>query len=130
MAAVSIASHVDAVMPISSKLSTAPQSRLQLPALLGGIVEGPHDAAVKYAVRAAGTSAAVAASPEEGTVVHVGSGQPIKAFQVALKTMKQGEKASLKIKPACKTLHLLTFPLWSRSSLPCSTNRNDAFVSI
>ena len=42
------------------------------------------------------------ASPEEGAVVQVGSGQPLKAFPVALKSMKQGEKASLKIKPECK----------------------------
>lgn len=35
-------------------------------------------------------------------MVLVGSRQPIKAFQVALKSMKQGEKVSLKIKPECK----------------------------
>ena len=61
-----------------------------------------HHTAVKYAVRAAGSGTAVVASPEEGAVLHVGSGQPVKAFQVALKSMKQGEKASLKIKPECK----------------------------
>lgn len=66
--------------------------------------------AVNYAVRAAGSSTAVVASPEEGAVVRVGSGQPVKAFQVALKSMKQGEKASLKIKPECKLSCLPILP--------------------
>lgn len=58
--------------------------------------------AVKYSVRAEGGSKAILSSSEEGSVVLVGSGQPIRAFQFALKTMKQGEKASLKIKPECE----------------------------
>ena len=67
-------------------------------------------------MRVAGSSTAAMASPEEGAVVLVGSGQPVKAFQIALKTMKQGEKASLKIKPECKPLPLLM--LLSECPLP------------
>ena len=38
-------------------------------------------------------------------MVAVGSGQPLRAFQAALKSMKEGEKATLQIKPECaKTL--------------------------
>ena len=58
--------------------------------------------AVEYAIRVAGSSQTIAESPLGGAVVLVGSRQPIKAFQVALKSMKQGEKVSLKIKPECK----------------------------
>ncbi len=61
---------------------------------------------MKYVVRAAGSSTAAMASPEEGAVVQVGSGQPLKAFPIALKSMKQGEKAFLKIKPECTPLSL------------------------
>ena len=43
-------------------------------------------------------------------MVQMGSGQPVKAFQVALKSMKQGEKASLKIKPECKLSRLPILP--------------------
>ena len=50
----------------------------------------------------AGSEEAVASSTAEGAVVAVGSGQPVKAFQVALKTMKEGEKTKLKIKPECE----------------------------
>ena len=53
-------------------------------------------------MRVAGSEEAVASSAAEGSVVAVGSGQPLKAFQVALKTMKEGEKTKLKIKPACE----------------------------
>ncbi len=44
--------------------------------------------------------ASVAASSADGDVVSVGSCQ-LKAFQVALKTMKEGEKVTLHIKPEC-----------------------------
>lgn len=57
--------------------------------------------AVKYEVRLAGSKEAVAASPEEGAVVAVGSGAPLRGFQTALKSMKEGERASLKLKPEC-----------------------------
>lgn len=60
--------------------------------------------AVKYSVRVAGSNAPVASSSDHGDVVAVGSGQPLKAFQVALKTMKEGEKALLHIKPECMLL--------------------------
>lgn len=60
--------------------------------------------AVKYEVRLAGGKDALAASPAEGAVVAVGSGQPLKAFQVALKSMKEGERATLQIKPECTPL--------------------------
>ena len=61
--------------------------------------------AVRYSVRAEGSSEALLSSEEGGSVVLVGSGQPVKAFAAALKTMKQGEKASLKIKPECEASH-------------------------
>ena len=53
-------------------------------------------------MRVAGSEEAVASSAAEGSVVAVGSGEPMKAFQVALKTMKEGEKTKLKIKPECE----------------------------
>lgn len=62
--------------------------------------------AVEYAIRVAGSSQTIAETPLGGAVVLVGSGQPIKAFQVALKSMKQGEKVSLKVKPECKPLSM------------------------
>ena len=67
--------------------------------------------AVEYAIRVAGSSQTIAESPLGGAVVLVGSGQPIKAFQVALKSMKQGEKVSLKIKPECKLQSTMRAPL-------------------
>jgi FKBP-type peptidyl-prolyl cis-trans isomerase len=58
--------------------------------------------AVRYSIRLAGSSGAVvASSSSDGDVVDVGSGKPLKAFQVALKTMKEGEKAALHINPQC-----------------------------
>ena len=61
--------------------------------------------AVRYSVRAEGSSEALLSSEEGGSVVLVGSGQPMKAFTAALKTMKQGERASLKIRPECEASH-------------------------
>ncbi len=50
----------------------------------------------------------VASSSADGDVLGVGSCQP-KAFQVALKTMKETEKATLLIRPECEeTLSLVT----------------------
>ena len=60
---------------------------------------------MRYSVRAEGSSEALLSSEEGGSVVLVGSGQPMKAFTAALKTMKQGERASLKIKPECEASH-------------------------
>ena len=60
---------------------------------------------MRYSVRAEGSSEALLSSEEGGSVVLVGSGQPMKAFTAALKTMKQGERASLKIKPECEAPH-------------------------
>ena len=79
---------------------------------------------MKYTVRAVGSSTAVVASPEEGAVVQVGSGQPLKAFPIALKSMKQGEKASLKIKPECKP------PALPYLSSMCSFARSSALSMI
>jgi len=56
---------------------------------------------VRYSVKAV-SSTHVLSSPEEGTVVQVDGEQLVKAFGVALKTMKQGEKVSLNIKPECE----------------------------
>ncbi|CAL8470896.1 g10438 [Coccomyxa elongata] len=57
------------------------------------------EALVRYTVRAGGSNgASVASSSADGDVVSVGSCQ-LKAFQVALKTMKEGEKVTLHIKP-------------------------------
>lgn len=58
---------------------------------------------MRYSVRLAsdGTSPIASSSPD-GDVVAVGSGKPMRAFQVALKTMKEGEKVTMKIKPECE----------------------------
>lgn len=68
--------------------------------------------AVKYEVRVAGSGDVVASSTAEGDVVEVASGKPLKAFGVALKTMQQGEKATLKIKPECEP-HTSSLPFHS-----------------
>ncbi|BDA45510.1 Peptidyl-prolyl cis-trans isomerase FKBP62 [Coccomyxa sp. Obi] len=57
------------------------------------------EALVRYTVRVGGSDgASVASSSADGDVISVASCQ-LKAFQVALKTMKEGEKVTLHIKP-------------------------------
>ena len=56
---------------------------------------------MRYSVRVRGNDgASVASSSADGDVVSVGTCQ-LKAFQVALKTMKEGEKVNLHIIPEC-----------------------------
>lgn len=58
--------------------------------------------AVRYFVRLKGSDGKpIASSSADGDVVAVGTCKP-KAFQVALKTMKEAEKANLLIKPDCE----------------------------
>ena len=68
-------------------------------------------AAVHYALRVKGESEPFQQSPEGGLDTPLHHGGVCKAFDLALKKMKKGEKAGLDIAPACMPPHTLCCPL-------------------
>ena len=63
---------------------------------------GTCSCAVRYSVRPKGSNGEpLASSSADGDVMDLDNCKP-RAFQIALKTMKEGEKATLLIKPECE----------------------------